>query len=175
MTIILICMDETCFNDFQQQSTIKGLASAMNHTLLRILFLLTCCHSALAAEYEIKMLDRGEGDHQMVFEPAVLKVNVGDVVTFIPTGNAHDSISIFSPEGANHWHGKRDQKVSVTINKEGVYIYKCAPHFYVGMVGVIQAGEASNLEQAKQFANKINRQFIANKDRLINYLDKIEQ
>ena len=140
-----------------------------------ILFLLLLTSTSISAkEHIIRMLDRDDNGQQMVFEPAVLNVNIGDIVTFIPAGNAHDSISVFTPKGANTWHGKRDQSVNVTINKEGIYIYKCAPHFYMGMVGVIQAGKPTNIEQAKQFSEKISKRLITHKDRLINYLNTIE-
>jgi pseudoazurin len=142
--------------------------------VLVLLLLTLVCDSALSTEYEVKMLNQVADGSKMVFEPAILHVEVGDVVTFIPVGNAHDSISMFTPEGASSWHGRRDQKVSVTIDKEGIYIYKCAPHFYYGMMGVIQAGKATNIHAAKEFADSISHQFIAHKNRLINYLETIK-
>ncbi|MBN3561469.1 pseudoazurin [Aliamphritea spongicola] len=128
---------------------------------------------AYAAEYEVKMLNANE-EGNMVFEPSVLQVEVGDTVTFIPSDPVHDSISVLTPAGANSWHGKRDQKISVVINKEGVYIYKCAPHYYYGMVGVIHAGNPVNLAEAQQAAKDISSKFLMNKDRLINYVDQLK-
>ncbi|WP_261841195.1 pseudoazurin [Aliamphritea ceti] len=137
--------------------------------------LLTCLalSQVNAAEYEVKMLNASENGN-MVFEPAVLQVEVGDTVTFVPTDPIHDSISVLAPPGANTWHGQRDQSVSVTINKEGVYIYKCAPHYYYGMVGVIHAGKPVNLTEAQQAAREISSKFLMNKDRLISYLDQLK-
>ena len=122
-----------------------------------------------AADYEVKMLNVSEQGN-MVFEPAVLKVEVGDTVTFIPQDRGHDSVSVYTPPGAATWHGKRGKKVSVTIDKEGVYLYKCAPHYYYGMFGVIYAGKLKNLEEAKAEAKKHSDKFVANKERLAGYL-----
>jgi len=77
---------------------------------------------AYSAAYEVKMLNSG-AEGKIIFEPSVLKVKLGDTVIFLPSDPLHDSISIHSPKDANTWHGKRDQKVSLTTNKEGVYIY----------------------------------------------------
>ncbi len=120
------------------------------------------------------MLSNGP-DGQMVFNPSVLEVEVGDKVTFIPSDPTHDSISIFTPKDAKSWHGKRDQKISVTIEKEGVYIYKCAPHFYYGMIGVIHTKNPDNLDAAKQKSTAISKRFITNKSRLSNYLNSIKK
>lgn len=130
-------------------------------------------NSAAAADHQIRMLNAGANGN-MVFEPAVLKVAVGDTVTFIATQPEHDSISVVTPEGANQWHGKRGETVTVTINKEGVYLYKCAPHFYFAMVGIIQAGKANNLLALKAEADTMSAKFVVNQDRLNQYLAHIE-
>jgi hypothetical protein len=74
-----------------------------------------CVGPAYSAAYEIKILNSG-AEGKMIFEPSILKVKLGDTVTFLPSDPLHDSISIHTPKDANTWHGKRDQKVSVTIN-----------------------------------------------------------
>ena len=48
---------------------------------------------AQAAEFEVKMLNRGEAG-MMVFEPAFLQVEKGDTVTFVPTDRSHNAESI---------------------------------------------------------------------------------
>ncbi|MBS3651861.1 hypothetical protein KEU06_24950 [Pseudaminobacter sp. 19-2017] len=41
-------------------------------------------------------------------------------------------------------------EITVTFDVEGIYGYKCAPHFGMGMVGVIQVGESTaNLDAAE--------------------------
>ena len=126
---------------------------------------------AFAAEYEVAMKNSGS-DGMMVFEPAVLKVNVGDTVHFIPTDQLHNSESVegLTPEGAVTWKGAMNKKVSVTLDKEGVYVYQCLPHVPLAMVGVIVAGEPTNLEQIKAKAADFSTRFATNKDRLDKYL-----
>ena len=92
------------------------------------LFLLTV--PAFAAEHEVKMLNNGAGG-MMIFEPAVLKVSVGDTVKFVATDMAHNSASVpgMIPAGAKPWMGRMSQDISVTFDKEGVYVYECTHHF----------------------------------------------
>ena len=106
---------------------------------------------AVAANFEVHMLNKGEAG-AMVFEPALTKVAVGDTVTFIPTDKGHDAQTIpeVLPEGAEPFKGKMGQEIVVTFTVPGAYGIKCAPHFGMGMVGLIVVGDAPpNLEQAK--------------------------
>ena len=106
--------------------------------------------SASAAEHEVKMLNKGEKG-AMVFEPDFLKVELGDTVKFVPTDKGHDAESIkgMMPEGAEAFKGKINQEVTYTVEKEGVYGVKCTPHYAMGMVMLIVAGEPTNAEEAK--------------------------
>ena len=62
----------------------------------------------------------------MVFEPAVISINLGDTVKFEATDMAHNSASVpgMIPAGAKPWMGKMSQDISVTFDKEGVYVKK---------------------------------------------------
>ena len=92
----------------------------MKNIVLAIsLFLLSI--PAFAAEHEVKMLNNGAGG-MMIFEPAVLKVSVGDTVKFVATDPAHNSASVFTPPGATVWKGAMNEEISITIDKPGVYI-----------------------------------------------------
>ena len=55
----------------------------------------------------------------------------------------------WSPDGANSWAGAISQDISVVMDTEGVYVYQCDPHVMMAMVGVIQVGEATNLDDIK--------------------------
>jgi len=61
----------------------------------------------------------------------------------------HDTQSMdgLIPEGAEPWKSKIAQELQITVTAEGVYIYKCNPHYPMGMVGAIIVGEASNMDQ----------------------------
>jgi pseudoazurin len=108
---------------------------------------------ALAADYEVKMLNKGADNQTMVFEPAYLKVKPGDTVRFIPTDKGHDAETIpgMLPEGAKPFKGKMSQEISVTFDAPGVYGVRCTPHFGMGMVGLIEVGDnPANLDTARQ-------------------------
>ena len=129
--------------------------------------------SAYAAEHEIKMLDIGSDKATMVFEPAVLKIAPGDTVTFIPTNKGHNVESKIVPEGAEAFKSELDEKYSVKLEKEGVYVYVCPPHSMMNMAGVIQVGEATNIEAVQKALPKLERRAMSNKGRLTKYVEEL--
>lgn len=128
---------------------------------------------AWAAEIIVEMKNAG-ADGAMVFEPAVVKAEVGDTVTFVPTDMAHNSELVpgLAPQGAVSWKGGIGQPVSVTLDKEGVYVYQCLPHVIMAMVGVIVAGQPANLDQVIADSSALKGRFVMNKDRLDTYLEQ---
>lgn len=138
-----------------------------------ILALAMASTSALAADHEVKMLNQGK-DGMMTFEPGFLNVAAGDTVTFLPTDMAHNTHSVLSPAEGATWNGSMGEKITVTLNKEGVYLYQCDPHLPLGMVGVIQVGEASNLKDAKKHAEGMNDRIAVNKERLQQYFGLVK-
>lgn len=105
--------------------------------------------AAMAEDHQVQMLNRGTDGESMVFEPAFLKVAPGDTVTFVPTDPSHNAESILGaiPEGAEAFKGKINEEITVTLDAEGLHAVKCAPHFPMGMVALIQVGDdASNLD-----------------------------
>lgn len=99
---------------------------------------------AVAADHEVLMLNKDSEGRTMQFEPAFLKVEPGDTVTFVAKDKGHNSESMANaiPEGATAWKGKINEEITVTLTEEGFYAYKCLPHQAMGMVGLIQVGEA---------------------------------
>ena len=132
--------------------------------------------SAFAAEHTVAMKNVGADGGIMVFEPAVLRVNVGDTVHFEPTDPAHNSESVpgLTPADSVTWKGTMNEKISVTLDKEGVYVYQCTPHLPLAMVGVIVAGEPTNLQQIQANAGSLTKKFGMNQDRLEQYLSSLE-
>ena len=126
------------------------------------------------SEHTVKMLNNGAGG-QMIFEPAVLKVSLGDTIHFKATDAAHNSASIdgMVPSGAKPWAGALSQDISVVMDTEGVYVYQCDPHVMMAMVGVIQVGEATNLDDIKASAADKKSAFMLNSDRLDEYLAQL--
>ena len=126
------------------------------------------------SEHTVKMLNSGDGG-QMIFEPAVLKVSLGDTIHFKATDMAHNSASMegMIPEGAKKWAGAMNQDISVALDTEGVYVYQCDPHVMMAMIGVIQVGEASNLDKIKESVAITKSKFMLNSERLDEYLSRL--
>jgi len=129
---------------------------------------------ALAENYEVKMLNTGT-DGVMVFEPAMLKVELGDSVTFKSTNPGHNSASMAGmiPEGAEAWNGGMSADITVNFETEGVYVYQCTPHMMMAMVGVIQVGTGDNLAAIKTKATEKKSAFVMSPDRLDGYLNQL--
>ena len=107
--------------------------------------------TAFAAEHEVHMLNKGEAG-MMVFEPAFVKAEPGDVIRFLPTDKSHnvEAIKEILPEGVETFKSKINEEYALTVTEPGLYGVKCTPHFAMGMVGLIQVGDApANLEAAK--------------------------
>ncbi|WP_026621891.1 pseudoazurin (plasmid) [Ensifer sp. WSM1721] len=107
--------------------------------------------TVFAADFEVHMLNKG-ADGAMVFEPAFVKVNPGDSVTFIPTDKGHnvETIKSMIPDGATGFKSKMNETYKVTFDVPGAYAVKCAPHVGMGMIGVVVVGDApANVEKIK--------------------------
>ena len=128
-----------------------------------------------AANFEVKMLNQGASG-VMVFEPAFLKINTGDTVTFLATDAAHNSASIpgMLPNGASSWNGELSRDIVVTFDVPGVYGYQCTPHSMMAMVGVIQVGNNNaNLDNVRAAAESFKSTFVMNQSRLDDLLLKL--
>lgn len=127
-----------------------------------------------AAEHVIKMLDTGADGNIMVFEPAFVKAKKGDTIKFVAADAGHNNISRHVPEGAKEWKGDVSHDVTVTVEQEGVYLYECDLHKFLGMVGVIQVGEATNLAAAKTAADKVTAGMAMGAERMKEYLSNVK-
>lgn len=115
------------------------------------IFLGAYAASASAADFEVKMLNKGL-DGAMVFEPSALTIAPGDTVTFLATDKSHNAETIpgLIPDGADAFRGKLNESVKVTFDVPGAYAIKCAPHVAMGMVALVLVGDAPvNLEAIK--------------------------
>ncbi len=105
--------------------------------------------------HSVLMLNAGCGDPDTpnVFEPALLRINLGDTVTFLATDAGHNSASKrgMIPDGAEPWNGAVDQELTVEFKVPGIYGHICVPHYEWGMVGVIVVGDdLHNLKAAQK-------------------------
>jgi len=82
------------------------------------------------------------------FKPMVVKVAIGDTVSWENmNGHITETIDGMIPEGAEKWMSKMGENYTTpALTVEGVYFYKCTPHWGAGMGGVIIVGEPTNFE-----------------------------
>ena len=114
-----------------------------------------CAGAASAAEFEVKMLNKG-AEGAMVFEPSFVQAQPGDVIHFVATDKGHDveSVKGMLPDGVEPFKAKMNENLDLTVTEEGVYGVKCTPHLPMGMVALIVVGDpSSNLEAAKAVKN----------------------
>jgi pseudoazurin len=126
------------------------------------------------SEHVVKMLNSGEGG-QMIFEPAVIKVSKGDTIHFKATDVSHNSAAIAGmvPAGSDAWAGQINRDISVVLDTEGVYVYQCDPHVMMAMIGVIQVGEAVNINEVKEASQNLKTKFVMNAERIDSYLNQL--
>ena len=130
--------------------------------------LLGLSFAAQAAHYDIKMLN-SNSEGSMVF------VQPGDTVTFRPENKSHFVHSKAIPEGAQKFQSEEDQELTITLDKEGVYVYTCPVHRSMNMNGVIQVGDnLSNKEQAEKVVKDLEKKSMTNKGRLEKYFAQVK-
>ncbi|NOQ80910.1 MAG: copper-binding protein [Methylophaga sp.] len=90
------------------------------------------------------------------FKPMVIKIAPGDTVSW-ENMNGHISNTIFTnkdqskteyiPAGAEGWTSAMGENYTTApLTVEGIYLYKCDPHWGAGMGGVIIVGTPTNLD-----------------------------
>lgn len=92
----------------------------------------------------------------MVFEPAFIKAMPGDTINFVSTDKGHNAQSIrgMLPDGVEKFKSKLGADFSLTVSDEGLYGVKCTPHYALGMVALIQVGDAVNYDEAIKVKQK---------------------
>lgn len=103
------------------------------------------------------------------WKPLVTFAKAGDTLRFKNmTGHDTETVEGMLPEGATPWKSKLGEEgFSVTLDKDGAYVYKCNPHMTTGMVGVVVVGDArppvnraaldANLANVKVGRNMVQR------------------
>jgi pseudoazurin len=106
---------------------------------------------SLAAEHVISMKNKGADGTAMVFEPQFVRVAVGDTVKFVPVDKGHFAVPLpgFWPKDVAEVKGKVNQEFVVTFDKDGLYGFKCTPHYAMGMVALVQVGTAPVTDEIK--------------------------
>ena len=116
---------------------------------------------ALADEHIIQAVI----DH---WNPQTTFAKPGDTIKFMNmTGHDTQSYDNMIPDGAKPWKAELGQTgFSVTVDKEGAYIFRCNPHVSMGMVGAIVVGDKvppnlpkieAEVQNVKLAQNMVNR------------------
>ncbi len=97
----------------------------------------------LAADHQVRMLLGGTAG-PTVFEPSIIRVAVGDTVTFVPSAAMQNAETIpgMLPEGAAPFQGGVNETVTVSFDAPGTYGVECRKHFNIGMVALVVVGDA---------------------------------
>ena len=113
-------------------------------TVIATLFIST---SASAADMTIEMLNKDADGNKMVFSEEIARVDIGDIITWIPTTKGHNVEMISSPNDMK-LKSKNGKKVKISFDKAGIYYYWCTPHKGMGMIGLVVVGnDTSNIDQ----------------------------
>ena len=146
----------------------------MKKILVTIIFVMAT--PVMSADHTVEMLSSSNGE-MMVFKPAVLKIAPGDSVTWKATNPGHNTASIaeMTPDASLEWNGKINEELKITFTKEGVYGYKCTPHYVLGMIGIIAVGDSlANLDASSDFAAAEEKKFATNKESFTSYINQLK-
>ena len=134
-----------------------------------LIFMLVCFMggmvlSAKAEEKEpliIEMLNK-RGKEKMLYGQDVVKIDVGQTITWTPDSKGHNVQFVSVPDGVEKVKSKLSKEFSYTFEQEGVYLYVCTPHASMGMIGVVVVGESDvNLDEVLdyKFRGKSKKKF----------------
>lgn len=125
----------------------KIMKPRMTNILLLALFLsiivgIVSAANAATGSHKIEMLNKS-GNQKFVFSQEIVRISVGETVTFVPTTKGHNAISVngMLPEGADKFKTPYNKESKITFDVPGIYGIKCAPHVGAGMVALIVVGE----------------------------------
>ncbi|MEX2515356.1 MAG: plastocyanin/azurin family copper-binding protein [Gammaproteobacteria bacterium] len=95
------------------------------------------------------------------YDPIVVFIEPGDTVVWTSMAG-HNSVTIpeLIPDGAEGFNIPMGENGSATLEQEGVYVYKCEPHFAMGMGGAIVVGNPGNFEDVKANAKGMAKRIV---------------
>ncbi|MFC3059676.1 pseudoazurin [Paenirhodobacter populi] len=117
---------------------------------------------AFAEVHEVGMFNRSENG-PMIYEPSFLHIAPGDSVRFIPSQPSHNAATIDTmiPEGAAPFKSKINEDFTIAFDVPGNYGIKCSPHIAMGMVMLIQVGDAEDVALPDDLPKKARERFEA--------------
>ena len=114
---------------------------------------LRCDESPENKIHVVKMLNEGN-QGAMIFEPAFIKINTCDSITFEMTDAGHNAVTVAAPNDSIPFDTEYKPSTTVQFDTNGLYLYKCTPHAMMAMAGLIQVSDASNKDAMKAEIDK---------------------
>ncbi|MBM3507667.1 MAG: pseudoazurin [Alphaproteobacteria bacterium] len=108
--------------------------------------------AAFAEVVEVKQLNAGR-EGTFVFEPGIVRINIGDFVKFAATDRNHQVTSVRGgiPAKAAAFNSRRNEDYILEFTVPGIYVYECTSHRSLGMIGIVIVGnDTSNLADVKK-------------------------
>ena len=115
-----------------------------------LIFALGISSQALAADVTVEMLNKDADGNKMVYSEEIIRIGIGDTVTWVPTDKGHNVEMVSSPNDMK-FKSKNNKEASLTFEQAGIYYYWCTPHKGMGMIGIVLVGEdTSNFDQVSK-------------------------
>ena len=110
----------------------------MKYFIIGLLTYLLTITNAFSKDITIDMLNKRDDGQKMVYSLDVIKVNVGDTVTWLPKTKGHNVQFIKAPDGIKKLSkSKLNKKYTYKFEKSGMYLYQCTPHKSMGMIDLV--------------------------------------
>lgn len=131
------------------------MKSITRYSIILCLLTLGLSNIAAAEEHTVNAM-------ATAYDPVALKIAPGDQVRWKNMSGHNVNFEEGNiPEGAKAWKSDLGVDASYTFEEEGVYLYKCDPHFAMGMVGAIIVGEPTNMDAVEKNAQGMYKRALA--------------
>ena len=114
--------------------------------LISLLFIIVVSNTAYAKSIQIEFT---EDD---TFSKEIAYIDVGDTIEWLPKNEGHNVEFLGGPNmNSLPESSEVDAFHSITFDASGVYLYQCAPHGNMGMLGLVIVGnDLHNLKAIKK-------------------------
>jgi pseudoazurin len=111
--------------------------------------------AAQAAVYPVKEVNTGAQGAE-AFDPGFIKMNPGDTLRVVAGDAGHnmESMDNMVPAGVAPIRVAMGKGADVKLTTPGIYVFRCVPHYGMGMVLMVQVGAATNLAEVQAAAQK---------------------
>jgi len=105
-------------------------------------FLILLLTTPTYADITVDMLNKRDDGGKMVYSEDISRIDLGEMITWLPTDKGHNVEFIAGPEGFEiPKKRKKNKEYSITCTTPGVYLYQCTPHKSMGMIALVVVGD----------------------------------